>query len=529
MLLDGIIEPSFSLGRAQVLVACDERHKPRMVVDYSQTINRFTLLNAYRLPNIDEQIAKIAKKSVFSTLDLKSAYYQLPLHAKDRPYTAFKAEGKLHQYTRLPFGVTNRVSFFQRFIDFLFEKYLLRHTYAYLDNLTVCGVDSVDYDAKLNALLSAAKNEGLTFHEDKCNFNQREIKLLGYNVSHAKIRPNPERLRSLLEMSLPQTSYLGPIEPDLVKIHKQLGHPGISCLYNFIRSKNLPYSVEEVKKVCTNCRICAEVKPRYYNKPSESLIKSTRPWERVSADFKGPVAGRNNYIFFVVDEFSRYPFAIACNNISSSTVIKCLSQLFCLFGFPAYIHCDKGSAFISKELNQYLNCKGIATTTSTSYHPTGNAQCERINQTVWRKILLLLRTHKQQISWWEAVLPEALHAERLLLCTATNATPHERFLGFSKRSMVGKSLPSWLIQPEPVLKRRFVRSKSDPLVDEVELLEAYPNFARIRSADGRESSVFISDLAPCPSRTIENTSGSPAISQTTQRSNSSSSTSPVHS
>ena len=679
LLLDGIIEPSFSPWRAQVLVARDERHKPRMVVDYSQTINRFTLLDAYPLPNIDEQIAKA---SVFSTLDLKSAYYQLPLLAEDRPYTAFEAEGKLYQYTRLPFGVTNGVSFFQRFIDFLIEKYQLRGTYAYLDNITVCGVDSVDHDAKLNALLSAAKNEGLTFNEDKCNFNQREIKLLGYSVSHAKIRPDPERLRPLLEMPLPQTktelqralgmfsyyarwipdfsskirpfvqsnvsssfplsleatqnfsslchdlaaacvtciregvpfvvecdpsehalaatlnqkgqpvafhsrtfskseelystvekeavaimdavqkwsyllhgkhftlitdqravsfmfdphrlgkiknmkiqtwrtelgnfdneikyrpgklnlapdalsrlSYLGPIEPDLVKIHEQLGHPGISRLSHFIRSKNLPYSVEEVKKVCTNCRICAEVKPRYYSKPSESLIKSTRPWERVSVDFKGPVAGRNNYIFFVIDEFSRYPFAFACNNISSSTVIKCLSQLFCLFGFPACIHNDRGSAFISKELKQYLNCRGIATTTSTPYHPTGNAQCERINQTVWRTILLLLRTHKQQISSWEAVLPEALHAVRSLLCTATNATPNERFLGFSRRSMIGKSLPSWLIQPGPVLVRRFVRSKSEPLVDEVELLEANPNFARVRSADGRESSVSISDLA----------------------------------
>ena len=170
-------------------------------------------------------------------------------------------------------------------------------------------------------------------------------------------------------------------------------------------------------------------------------------------DFKGPVSGRNNYIFFVVDEFSCYLFAFACNNISSSTVIKCLSHLFCLFGFPACIHGDRGSAFISKELKLYLNCRGIATTTTTPHHPTGNAQSERINQTVWRKILLLLRTQKRQISSWEVVLPEALHAVQSMLCTATNATSHKRFLGFSRRSMIGKSLPSWLIQPGPVLVR----------------------------------------------------------------------------
>ena len=126
---EGVIEPSYSPWRAQVLVARDEQHKPRMVVDYSQTINRYALLDAYPLPNIDEQIAKIAKGSVFSTLDLKLAYYQIPLHHEDRPYTAFEAGGKLYQYTRLPFGVTNDVSFFQRFIDYLIEKYCLCGTY----------------------------------------------------------------------------------------------------------------------------------------------------------------------------------------------------------------------------------------------------------------------------------------------------------------------------------------------------------------------------------------------------------------
>ena len=73
LLKEGIIEPSLSPWRAQVLVTKDERHKRRMVVDYSQTIKRYTLLDAYPLSKIDEIIAQIAKGSVYSTLDLKSA------------------------------------------------------------------------------------------------------------------------------------------------------------------------------------------------------------------------------------------------------------------------------------------------------------------------------------------------------------------------------------------------------------------------------------------------------------------------
>ena len=67
--------------------------------------------------------------------------------------------------------------------------------------------------------------------------------------------------------------------------------------------------------------------------------------------------------------------------------------------------------------------------------------------------------------------------------------------------MIGKSLPCWLIQPGPVLLRRFVRNKNEPLVDEVELMEANPNFAHIRFPDGRVSTVSVTDLAPCPSKT----------------------------
>ena len=175
-----------------------------MIVDYSQTVNRYPLLDAYPLPSVDEQVAKIAKCSVFSTLDLKSAYYQVPLSVEDRPYTAFEAEGKLYQYTQLPFGVTNDVSFFQRIIDNIIAKYNLRDTYTYLDNITVCGKTMKDHEHNLKTLFSAAKSENVTFNNSKCVFACTEIDLLGYRISHNIIQSDPERLRPLLELPLPQ-------------------------------------------------------------------------------------------------------------------------------------------------------------------------------------------------------------------------------------------------------------------------------------------------------------------------------------
>ena len=146
-----------------------------MVIDDSQTVNRFALLDAYPLPNVDEQISAIAKGTIFSTLDLKSAYYQIPLCPDDRQFTALEADGKLYQYTRLPFGVANGVSFFQRIVNELIAKCELHGTYAYLDNTTVSGVNKNDHDAKLKALIEAAEVEKLTFNFDKCVFERVKL------------------------------------------------------------------------------------------------------------------------------------------------------------------------------------------------------------------------------------------------------------------------------------------------------------------------------------------------------------------
>ena len=152
---------------------------------------------------------------------------------------------------------------------------------------------------------------------------------------------------------------------------------------------------------------------------------------------------------------------------------------------------------MSQELRVFLTEKGVATSRTTSYNPAGNGQVERYNGTIWKAITMCLKSKNLPIKYWQNALPDELHSTRSLLCTATNETPHERFLGFSRRSSSGSSVPSWLTTPGPVFIKRQVRtSKTDPLVDEVELLQANPHYAHVRSPDGRETTVATKQLAP---------------------------------
>ena len=102
---------------------------------------------------------------------------------------------------------------------------------------------------------------------------------------------------------------------------------------------------------------------------------------------------------------------------------------------------------------------------------------------------------------WESMLPTALHSIRSLLNTTTNCTPHERFFNYQRRpgSIGRKVLPSWLINPGPVLLKNFEKSnKNDDLVKRVDLLEANPHYAVIKDRRGNIKTVSTQYLAPFP-------------------------------
>ena len=232
-------------------------------------------------------------------------------------------------------------------------------------------------------------------------------------------------------------------------MHDALCHPGITRMNHFVKTRNLAYGIEDVRKV--SCSTCLKVKPRFL-KFSGKLIKATRPFQQLNIDFKGPMprsVNNNLYLLTIVDEYSRFPFAFPCKNMTSETVKHCFNQLFSLFGIPEYIHNDRAKDFISEEAKQYLNSKGIANSKTSRYNSRGNGQIERYNGIVWKTVQLALESKKLSMGHWETVLPDALHSIRSLLCTATNATPHERLFDYNRKSAA--EFNSFLVDTRPYL------------------------------------------------------------------------------
>ena len=91
-------------------------------------------------------------------------------------------------------------------IDAILQEHDCKATFAYSDDITVCGKTHEEHDQNLTAFLKAAKDCNLTLNENKCVFATESINLLGYNVSHCILQPDPDRVKPVLDLPLPKSS-----------------------------------------------------------------------------------------------------------------------------------------------------------------------------------------------------------------------------------------------------------------------------------------------------------------------------------
>ena len=100
-----MIEPSKSPWACGVVMAKKKRGQLRFCCDF-RYLNAVTIKDAYPIPRIDESLSKLGHAKFLTTLDLGSAFWQVPLRKKDREKTRFACELGLYQWKRMPFGVT---------------------------------------------------------------------------------------------------------------------------------------------------------------------------------------------------------------------------------------------------------------------------------------------------------------------------------------------------------------------------------------------------------------------------------------
>ena len=134
-----LIQPSKSPWRAQLHVVYDEiRDKKRQIVDYSGTVNPLTVIDAYPLPLIEPLIERVSQNQIFSSLDLRSAFHQIPLKPSERQLTAFEGDGRLYEWCVLPFGLTKSGAVFAIVLGELVQGF--PGCFHYFDDIVIAGL-----------------------------------------------------------------------------------------------------------------------------------------------------------------------------------------------------------------------------------------------------------------------------------------------------------------------------------------------------------------------------------------------------
>ena len=198
----GVITPvKYSEWAAPIVPIVKDDGSVRLCGDYKVTINPVLLTDTYPLPQPDDLFAALAGGKIFSKLDLKHTYLQVPLDEVSKKFTTINTPKGLFQYERLPFGVSSAPSLFQRIMENLLSD--LHHVTVYIDDILVTGKDKSDHLYNLHLVLQRLEEAALTLKKSKCKFAVPSIEYLGHVIDAKGLHPSESKVRAIRDAPTP--------------------------------------------------------------------------------------------------------------------------------------------------------------------------------------------------------------------------------------------------------------------------------------------------------------------------------------
>lgn len=204
LLKNGIIRHSNSPYASPALLVDKGSGGKRLCVDYRQ-LNKITVKEKYPMPIIEDLIDRLQGCKYFTSLDLKSGYHQIKIKPEAIPKTAFITPDGHFEYLRMPFGLSNGPSVFQRLMNTVLGSLRFGKVICYMDDLLIATESLTENVACLENVLEILQNNGLTINLDKCSFFQNNITFLGYDISENGVRPSSKKLKAIEEFPTPKT------------------------------------------------------------------------------------------------------------------------------------------------------------------------------------------------------------------------------------------------------------------------------------------------------------------------------------
>ena len=181
----------------------------------SRAINKWMRTRGDTVPPIEVLKTKFTNSRVFSKIDFRSGFLQIPLHSESRKYVAFRLDGEPFVFNRVAFGLKDSM---QAFIAALREvlKDLDYCVAVYVDDVLIHSPNVDQHIADLGEVIKRIAEAGMTLRLDKCSFFKDSAKFLGFIISVDGVVPDPKRVESIYQYREPTSvtevkSFLGVI------------------------------------------------------------------------------------------------------------------------------------------------------------------------------------------------------------------------------------------------------------------------------------------------------------------------------
>jgi len=173
----------------------------RFCIDYRR-LNRATVKDRYNLPAMDDCLM-LRSGRVFSKIDLRSAFWQIPIAPGSQAKTGFQVGNKVYVWLKMPFGLTNAPATMQRLIDRCIGDAIGKFAIAYLDDIIVYSDNEAQHLSHIKSIFKRLHAFGLRINPEKCEFFCRQVVFLGHLISHGEIRIDPDKVSGIKGLERP--------------------------------------------------------------------------------------------------------------------------------------------------------------------------------------------------------------------------------------------------------------------------------------------------------------------------------------
>ncbi|XP_001810078.1 retrovirus-related Pol polyprotein from transposon 297 [Tribolium castaneum] len=202
MLSAGIISDSNSEYSSPVLLVKKKDGSNRLCIDYRR-LNAITVKEYVPMQIIDEQLDLLSGNGYFTTLDLASGYMQVPVAKESRHLTSFVTTTGQYEFNRMPFGLVNAPSVFNRLMNMVTRKIGRGVVTIYMDDILIPSKTVGEGLEKLTLVLQTIRDLGLTLKLSKCRFLFTKLEYLGYEIDANGVRPGSRKVNAITDFPRP--------------------------------------------------------------------------------------------------------------------------------------------------------------------------------------------------------------------------------------------------------------------------------------------------------------------------------------